>query len=174
MITIKRPTKIVELCVDLGLAAEHDRAEKELIDAQKRGIGMENSGVPEAAEAVEDIEKRMQSSTLEFVLQAIPRKQFGEFEANHPPRVGDKTDENLGVNVSELDGLIAQCVLSVREKVSGNVVEFDPADWTTLADDMTDGQWQAFALAALQVNRGVTAAPFSRAALLAIQRSEKN
>ena len=174
-ITIKRAADIVELCTDLELQADHDRLSEELRSRQKNAGIMENSGVSEIARSIADLEKTMRESTLEFTLQALPRKRFAEFEAANPPRDGDKTDVALGINISNLDELIAACVTRVSEKVSGNDVEFDAAaEWVALADDMSDGQWQKFALAALQVNRGATQAPFSVLASRVIQRSEES
>lgn len=172
-ITIKRPTRTVSLCTDLSLIAEHQRAVDELETAQKRAVGLENTGVPEAASAVEAVEARMREATVVFTLTALPRKVFNEFEASHPPRKDDKTDTALDVNVSELDELIAACITSVRYS-GDSESEFPSSDWVGLADQMTDGQWQEFALAALQVNRGTTGIPFSRAASLATQRYEKS
>lgn len=170
-ITIKRPTRVVDLCTDMSLVADHERASRALEDAQKRGQGLENTGVPEAARRVTDLEEQMRASTLEFTLQAVPRKTFEEFTAEHPAREDDQVDQTFGLNVSELDGLIAQCIVGVRDK-GGAEVEFDPAvEWAGLAGQMTDGQWQEFALTAINIQRGGgTTVPFSRAASLAMAK----
>lgn len=171
-ITIKRPTTIITLCTDMDLQAAHERAVADMERAQKNTV-MENTGVPELAREVAAIEEQMRDSTLEFTLRALPRKQFNEFEAANPPRDGDKIDAALGVNVSALDTLIVPSIAGVTQK--GEPVAFDPAsEWGTLADDMTDGQWNKFALASLQINRGATQVPFSRAASLAIRKSEQS
>ncbi len=173
-ITITLPTELVELCTDMGLMADHERAVRALEEAQKRGAGMENSGVPEAARAVEDVERRMEESTLEFTLQALPKKRFQEWVAAHPAREGDQLDESLSVNVADLDDLISQCVVGVR-KPDGTPIDFESNDWPELADQITDGQWQEFALATLRANRGAgTKRPFSRAASLVTRRSEQS
>lgn len=170
-ITLKRATRSVDLCTDMSLVADHERAVEALDRAQKDAADRENTGVPAAARAVEAIEDAMRAATLEFTLQAVPRKAFQEFVAEHPAHEGDKIDEAYGLAISELDVLIAQCIVGVREK-DGGPVDFDPAsEWSALADEMTDGQWQEFALAAINIQRGgSTTIPFSKAASLAIRR----
>lgn len=186
-LTLTRATKVVPLCVNLSLKAEHDRAVAALQDARNaaaqdaREVSTE---IRDAAAAVQAIEQQMRDHTVRFTLQALPRKKWAEFEVNHPARPDDETDKALGIDASALDAVLSGAVYGPGEKVAptivavesstGDPVPFDPStDWVPLADEMSTAQWNDFALAVLALNRGVTAAPFSPAASLVIQRSEQ-
>lgn len=175
-ISLTRATKVVPLCINLDLKAEHDRAVQALDDARRVAAQDErevSTAVRDAAEAVQVIERRMRDHTLQFTLQALPRKAWAEFEATHPPREGSDLDKALGLDTSALDDAIAKSVLSVQGR-DGEPVEFDAAaEWQDLADEMSTAQWNDFAQAVLALNNGVTSAPFSPAASLAILRSEQ-
>ena len=175
-LTLSRATKTVPLCLQLDLKAEHERAVVRLAEvrnAAAQDAREVSTDVREAAEAVRAIEARMAEHTVVFTLQALPRKTWAEFVAANPPRPGDETDKALDVNVSALDGAIALSIVGVAAK-SDEPVPFVPAsDWGPLADEMSTAQWNDFAQAVLALNNGVTAAPFSPAASLVIQRSEQ-
>lgn len=164
-ITIKRARRAVQLCTDLALFAEYDRAVATLDAAQKRDGQTINPSAETkaAADAVQDIEAQMQASTLTFELEAHRRDAWEAFEAAHPPREGNETDERFGIDLSTLDDVIATSIVAVTDS-SGDPVEFNPFDWTALADEISQAQWQDFALATLAVNRGVKSAPFSQSA----------
>lgn len=172
-ITVQRARTVVRFCTNLALKADHERAVAALESAQRDVTpGMEVSGIETAARAVRDVEEAMRDHTIEFTLEARPRKRWVEFEETHRPREGQEADKALGIDVSALDQVIADSIVSVTTP-TGEDVPFDPAsDWTTLADEMTNGQWEDFALAVLALNRGAKAAPFSRAASSVIRKSE--
>ena len=174
-ITITRPTQRIEFCTDLGLKAEHEAAVAALAAASKAAekSGMENSGGEKLAVAqrIADLEARMREHTIVFTLSAWPRKRWVEFEETHPPREGREDDKNFTINVDSLDEVISGAITSVTT-TDGQAVPLDPAsEWPALADEMTSGQWNEFALAVLRLNRGVTAAPFSSAASRVIRTS---
>jgi len=175
-LTLTRATKVVPLCVNLSLKAEHDRAVAALADAKNRAAQdarEASTEVREAAEAVQAIEQQMRDHTVNFTLQALPRKAWAEFCANRPPRPGDEFDKALGLDVSALDDPIMASITGVQSR-DGEPVEFNPGtDWHPLADEMSTAQWNDFAQAVLALNNGVTSAPFSPAASLVIQRSEQ-
>lgn len=195
-ITVKRARRVVQLVTDMSLVAEHDQAKERFaaLAANKPLLAMEvpDAEVTAAAALVSDLERRMAQSRLAFVLEALPRKQFAEFQATHPPRDGKADDEAAGLNLDDADSLISECILSVRQDSDGRYryiredelptidppewvsddERFDPGEWPALADSMGDGQWLEFVQAMLEVNRG-SQAPFLRAASLVIQRSEQ-
>lgn len=195
-ITIRRARRIVKLVTDMSLAAAYDQAKEEFsaVAATRPLVAMEipDTEVTEAAERVRDIENQMAASRLAFTLEAIPRKQFAEYEATHPPREGHNDDQSAGINLAEIDPLIADCIRVVRRDLDGRLLyahpdeepsadptvwvddadRFEPAEWEALADTLGDGQWLDFVQATLEVNRG-SQAPFLRAASLVIQRSEQ-
>lgn len=164
-ITIKRARRAVQLCTDLALYAEYDRAVAALDAAQKRDgqTITPSEATKAAADAVQDIEARMQAATLTFEIEAQRRDVWEALEAAHPAREGDETDERFGIDLSTLDGIIAQSIVAVTDS-DGEPVEFAAADWEPLADEISQAQWQDFALATLAVNRGVKSAPFSQSA----------
>lgn len=174
-ITVQRARTVVRFCTNLALKADHERAVAALDAAQRdSGPAMEASSVTEAARAVRELEEQMRAHTIEFTLEARTRKQWVEFEDTHPPREGNDTDRRLDIDVSSLDKVIAASIVAVTT-TGGEPVPFDPAaEWTRLADEMTNGQWEDFALAVLALNRGAKAAPFSKAASSVIRMSERS
>ena len=177
-LTVTRPEKTVEFCTNLGLKSAHEDAVRGLEDA-KRAAAADAREVPsvavrDAAQRIADLEAEMRDHTVTFTLRAWPRKRWAEYEETHPPRKGIANDDALSINVSTLDEVIAPSIVAVKAR-DGQDVPFEPVtDWVPLADEMTDGQWQEFALAVLQVNRGVKAAPFSAAASRVIQSFERS
>ena len=164
-ITIKRARRAVQLCTDLAAYAEYDRAVAALDEAQKRdGQTIKPSDATRiAATLVQDIEDRMQAATLTFEVEAHRRDAWEAFEAAHPAREGDEVDGRFGIDLSALDEMIAASIVAVTDH-DGESVEFAAGDWSELADEISQAQWQDFALAVLAVNRGVKAAPFSQSA----------
>lgn len=177
-ITLKRSRTVVELCTDLSLAAEHERLTGEL-HAMRSGPKDDRENDPRTplARQITELEHEMASSTLAFTLEALPRKRYAEIvEANHP-REGDKNDESFGLNVSTgVDAIVTEpgVVVAVVNKATGEPVDFDPAEWSALADEMSNSQWEAFALAVIQLNQGRASAPFSAAASLVTRLSDEN
>lgn len=191
-LSVTRPERTVEFCTDLGLKSAHEDAERALKETERRqreDPREASTAVRDAAEVVRDLESKMRDHTVVFTLRAWPRKRWVEFEEAHPPRKGDEGDRAVGLDTRALDEALSgvmcdscrkagmspwpRTIVSVKS-LDGADVEFDPADWQGLADEMTNGQWQDFALAILNANNGVKAAPFSSAASRAIRTSEPN
>lgn len=178
-IVIKRAEGIVEFCTDLDLRGEWEKASEDLRESRNALSDRWVDGAErEAAEAVQALEKQMAESTLEFRIRAVPRKVWQETAAANPPREDNEADAAMGTNVSTFfDALLSMpgTIISVNEKSSGKVVDFDPAtDWQQLADEMSDGQYSEFAQKVFDLNRGVVARPTSRAASLVMRGSEQN
>lgn len=177
-ISVKRPEGIVELCTDLALRGEWEAASDRLTQVQKNESDQRlgNAAVVEAARGVQELERRMAASTLLFRMRSMNRKQWQELGAEHPPREGNPQDAALGVNVATFfDAAAKLSIVSVNDKATEAVVEFDAAaEWDELTEQLTDGQWQAFADEILRLNRSVVDAPFSRTASLLTRPSEEN
>lgn len=173
-IVIKRATKSVPLCVNLALAAEHDLALSRLEQARRlheRDPRESDTSVRDAAGEVLRIEDQMAAHTLHFKLQALPKKAWAEFLEANPPR-NDIEAQNFGVDVSKLDPMIAASIVEVTDH-KGAVVKFDPAtEWESLADDMSNAQWEQFGMELLKLNNKQVVAPFSRAASSTMRRFE--
>ncbi len=165
-ITIKRARRAVPLCTDLSLYAQHDQAVTALDAAQKAdGSTIIPSDATRAhADSVQQLEGAMAAATVTFELEADRRDVWEQFEAANPPREGNETDLRYGLDLSALDQVIGLAIVSVTD-AHGEPVDFNgTTDWPALADELSQAQWETFALAVLGVNRGVKAAPFSQSA----------
>lgn len=171
-ITIKRARRAVRLCTDLAVYASYERALADLELAQNRdGQTIKPSeAAVEAAARVQRLEDEMRAATLTFELEARRRDEWEAFESAHPAREGNETDAQFDIDLSSLDEVIGQSIAAVTD-ADGNAVEFGADEWPTLAGELSDGQWQDFALAVLTVNRGVKYAPFSKSASRATRAS---
>ena len=75
---IKRPTKGVELCLDLGLRSEWEQAEARLAEARKDPtVDQRLTGGPvtELAKTLKQLEDEMRAATVTFQLEALNRVQ---------------------------------------------------------------------------------------------------
>lgn len=175
-IVMKRPQKVVELCTDMSLAAEHEQADTELRELERAEtidprLG-KKSTAQAAAKKVQDLEQRMADSTLRFTLTALSNKRWTELEGQHEPREDDSVDAAYGVNISTfVDAAMGESITAVAEKNTGKPVDFAPGDWPALADEMTNAQWDAFAIALFELNKQRRAPDFSKAASRVIRNS---
>jgi len=168
---IKRARKSVALVTDLDLAAEHERAVEafNLARREAKKDDRENSTAARAAaEVVRDLEERMRSSTVHVELEAMSRKAWAEFEEANPPRDDNETDKTFNINIPALDTAIGASVVGAFDH-DGEPVE---VSWDEISDDLSQSQWQEFALAVLTLNRGTTDSPFSLAASAVIRNSD--
>lgn len=175
-ITLKRAQTTVELCIDLALASEHEKAAKRLHEARSTKDDRENSPSAAIAREITELESQMADSTLVFTLAALPRKRYAEIVAEHPAREGNDTDEPFGLDVSTgIDAILTEpgVIVSVANKVTGETVDFDaPTEWPDLADEMSNSQWEQFATSVIQLNQGRVGAPFSPVASVLTRRSD--
>lgn len=190
-LSVTRPERTVQFCTNLNLKSAHEDAERALADAHRAALGdARETGsvtVREAAERVRVIEEQMREHTVVFTLRGWPRKRWAEFSEQHPARKDNEGDRQFDVDTSALDEAISgvmcktcreaglspwpRTIVHVRS-LDGADIEFDPADFPALADEMTTAQWSEFARAVLEANLGVRSAPFSVAASRAIRTSE--
>lgn len=159
----KLPERIVHLCLRGDLAAEHERLSAELSAAQRSNTTSlaGNSHAARLAEDIRALEELMAESTVAFRLRALPRRQWAQLVAAHPPRRDEggrvvDTDAS-GVNIDEfMADALRRCVV-------------DPVladeDWTSLVDEcLTDAQYTQLSDAAWALNRREVDVPFSLAA----------
>lgn len=175
-ITVKRAEGFVDFCADLSLRADWESAVEALDKARKTPSGqMIDTAVSDAAALVHQLEAQMDESKHIFRLHGLKRSLWQSLAGEHEPREDNRNDATLGVNTSTFfDAVALESIVGVTLKTKdGEVVDFDPAtEWITLADDMTDGQYNEFVEKFLELNRGVTGVPFSRAASLVTRSSE--
>jgi hypothetical protein len=174
-ITVKRVQGFVDFCTDLALRAEWEAAQEDLTTSRQAGGDMlVDAASAEIALKVQELEKQMNASMLRFRFEALTRKQWDELAIEHQPREDNAADAQLGVNGSTFyDAVAAESLLSVNEKDTDKVVDFDPAkEWGPLADEMTNGQYGEFIEKFLELNKGRgSKVPFSRLASVVTQSS---
>ena len=171
-LAIKRPEKTIEFCTDLALQAQWEEAGRELADTAKRSapdarLTGESKAVRDLKKRIQDLEKAMLESVVVFTVRALPKKRFVELEAAHAPRDDNEADKHYGVNIATfIDAVMTEpgTLVSVTYKATGDRVDFESRDWPALADEMTTGQWQEFAIPVLVLNRGTVTPGFNRAA----------
>ena len=173
-LAIKRPEKTIEFCTDLALQAEWEEAGRELAGTTKREgsdarMTGETKAVRDLKKRIQELETAMNDSMVVFTVRALPRKRWVELEAAHAPREDNEADKHYGVNIATfIDAVMSEpgTLVAVASKASGDRVDFSSSDWPALADEMTSGQWQEFALPLLVLNRGTVTPGFNRAAWL--------
>ncbi|MDM8084748.1 hypothetical protein QUV83_08235 [Cellulomonas cellasea] len=173
---IKRPEKLVPLCLDASLQVEWERAEAALVQARKAPASDRltgNAEVTRLAAEVQAIEGQMLEQVVHFRLRGLPRSTWAKVLAENPA-TDDPEHKAFGGNKEAFFEAVLMYVDKDRPrdvrtivdvKRGDEPVEFDPAkDWASLADEMTDRQYADFADAVFTLNRGSVSVPFSRAA----------
>lgn len=157
------------------------REEREIV-TEKAARGDEPSAKPRRmSEPLPDLDARLveirarqdelratiASGVVVVTLQGLPRRTkdgsgrstYRRLMLEHPPRDGDDLDARLGYNVDTFgDALIQACILSTTNLAGEDV----PNEWDRWADDMTDGQWQEFFTAALDLQQDGNPRTFPR------------
>jgi hypothetical protein len=169
----KLPRLTVPICLRGDLVAEIERLDRELVAASSSpSTGMEDGArLRELAERIEDLrtEMREDGNNHDFVLQALPGRDYRALKAQHPPRLDDEGDvvagdRLLGANIDTLaEPLLRACCVDP---------ELDDATWRSLEPVLTDGQYDQLVNAALLVNQGKVTVPFSRAASKVMRSTE--
>lgn len=175
--TVKLARQTVELYPDMQVADEIAAAERALeqaLDAEKAETekpgqtvaSRARSAAKKAAEAakaeLDETRERAKSSVLEVVIDQMPKKGWREFEAVHPPREGDKTDEQWTIQWDEFVGAyLSQTSPTVRWQGSGEVLEVAADEWPAWVETVADPEYQKLGFAILALNRSKGAArPF--------------
>jgi hypothetical protein len=157
----KLPEATVLICLRGDLAADHETAERELEQAEKRGAdSLAGSGVGELVDRIEALEADMREHTYEFRLRALPRPQWRQLCTEHPPRKaedGSVVDtDRIGVNAETFyDAIIRACLIDP---------ELTDQEFEQLVGALTDRQFDELADAAWGLNRREVDVPFSHAA----------
>ena len=174
--TVKLARKTVELYPDMQVSDEVDAA-LDALDAAKKAVQSETDAkgntlasraltaakkaVTEAESALADVQSRAKSSVLEVVIDQLPKKEWREFEAAHPPREDDKTDATYGINWDTFVGAyLAQVKPEVRWQASTEPVEVIPSEWLAWVETIADPEYQKLGFAILGLNRTLAARPF--------------
>jgi hypothetical protein len=165
----KLPERTVDICLRGDLVAEHEDAERELEQAEKKATdSLAGNGVSEIVERIEALEEQMREATQTFTLRALPHRRsarddrptHNELRRAHPPRRDEAGEivesDDIGYNVETFnEALVRLCAVEP---------ELDAADWDELLAVISEGQFSVLASACLFLNRGDINVPFSRAA----------
>lgn len=171
---LKRPTRLVSVCLDGDLTSEYEAVNAKLVEARRAHIADSRMNSPVSA-----LEKRhaelyaaQQENTVVFKLRGLPRHVWDRLKTEHPPRKDNELDEQYGFNTSELFEAAMQSEGTIVEVTQGDeVVEFSLEDWQELSPNLTDGQWGDFVGALAELNAGKQLVPFSPAGYKKIQAS---
>lgn len=176
VIALKRPETTVDLCLDGAKYAAHKEAVARLDRLQKERLVDDrlNDPVHELAAQIRELEAAMQAETVTFTLRGFPRADWERLVLDHPARPDSDLDKAYGFNLAALaDAALPKSVLKVTQ--AGEDVPFDPeTEWSALADQMTNAQYEDFQVGLLQVNRGREGLPFSHSASALMRDSDKS
>ena len=97
---------------------------------------------------MDECRKVIASGVVRVVIKGLSRGEFRRLLTGHPPRDGDDLDARLGYNSDTFgDSLISACIVKT-ESLDGAPVD---NEWAAWADDMTNGQWEEFFRACLDL-----------------------
>jgi hypothetical protein len=162
------PRRTVDLCLRGDLQEEFEDLERQLQEENSRArTSLADGGrAREIAEAMEALREQMVASTVVFRLQALPRGEFRDLVAQHPPRDGNKIDHANGYNVDTFEPvMIRTCLLEP---------ELTDEQWDRLVNKaLTTNQWINLAAVAGALNFRRVEIPFSAAASMRLQSSDE-
>jgi hypothetical protein len=174
--TVKLARKTVELYPDMQVSDEVEAALDALETARKaseteagatgrtlasKALSAATKALAAAEKAHAEIEERAKSSVLEVAIDQMPKKAWREFQAAHPPREGDKIDNDYNINWDAFVGAyLEQVPPPVRWQQSAEPVEVIPSEWAAWVETISDPEYQKLAFAILELNRRVAVRPF--------------
>jgi len=174
-LTVKRPETTVEFCLDGELFSRYEELNADLTEARQKGLADKRLNAPAAslAKQIVELTEQMRAESVTFTLRGMQRKDWAKLVAENPARPDNQLDKTYGFNLEAvMNAAIPACIVAVKR--DGEPVDFDPAeDWSQLADDMTDSQYETFVVKTLTVNRGRQEVPFSQAAYKLTADSEQ-
>lgn len=166
----RRPEKVTPICLRGDLQVEFEAAEKALVEAMRPADSLAGNGpVAEIVARIEALQAEMSEHTLQVRMRGLPRPEWKDLIAAHPPRRAedntiDERDKYVGLNMdSFFPAMIRACTVSP---------EMDDDDWELLLGPaLTDAQFDALSDAAWGLNRSDVSVPFSRVASQIAQTS---
>lgn len=172
---VKRPERLVEVCLDGALVAEYEAVEAELEIKRRERVVDKRMNDPIVA-----LERRkgelwlaQKEEMVVFKLRALPRAAWSKLKLDNPPRKDNALDAHYGFNTESLfDAAMATEGTIVEVTQGGQPTEFTGADWAEFAEDMTSGQYGEFQVALNELNGGSSEVPFSPTGYKMIQDSD--
>lgn len=150
----KTPERVVDICLDADLGAEHRSLERDLREANRQGADAKTlRGI---GEKIRDVEGRMKAAAVPFHVRGMSAFQRDEWLEAHPPREGKQEAFNP---VTGEAALVATCCA-------------DPAMTVEQAHELRKvlgGDWDRLAKAAWDASTEGSSVPFSFAASAALK-----
>lgn len=175
-LAVKRPERLVEVCLDGALVAEYEAVEAELENKRRERVVDKRMNDPIVA-----LERRkgelwmaQKSEMVVFKLRALPRAVWSKIKLDNPPRKDNALDAHYGFNTETLfDAAMLTEGTIVEVTQGGEPTEFTGEDWVEFAADLTAGQFGEFQVALNELNGGRSEVPFSPTGYKLIQDSAK-
>lgn len=155
------PERTVALCLRGDLQAQYEKLERQLAEAeQKPGDKLTDQGPRAIAQQIEQLRDQMRGSTVMVTLRALPRREWTELVAKHPPK-----DQSMMWDPDTFGPDL------VRRSIVDPALSED--QWTKLDAKLTDAQFGELGSTALDLNRRPVDVPFSHAASRTLRISEQ-
>lgn len=174
-LTVKRPERLVKVCLDGSLVAEYEAVEAELEEARRKRVGdtRMNSPIVALERRKAELFVAQEAESVTFKLKGLPRAVWSELKVNHPPRKDNALDDHYGFDTDKLfDAAMATDGTIVEVTKGGEVEEFTATDWVEFSASLTAGQFGAFQVAIKDLNSGSNEVPFSPTGYKMIQASD--
>lgn len=190
----RRPERTYDVCLRGDLQATWEALDRQLGEATRSGAGsLEGDARIEIAQQMDQVREQMQGAVITLTLRALPRPDYRDLEAKHPPRKPTDAKQLARAKADGDDSALAAAeqadAFAARDKQAGFNTdtfytalmraclvdpELDEVDWKGLDEAMTDRQFDELANLALVLNRGEVGVPFSPTASRLIRSSEPN
>lgn len=160
-----RQERSIPVCLAGALVGQVEALDLELVEARKNAQTLGAQGdVRKLAERIQSLREQMESLTEVFRLRGLSRPENVKLKADHPPRQGNKVDEQLGFNEETYyPALIHACLVEPAMTVE---------EWTELQDELAEGEFTKLGVAAWQATTGAVSIPFSLAASAVLRNSD--
>ena len=158
------PEDRVPVCTRSDLVVQWQRLGQELAAAKLKHSADPRlaGGGTELLERMEALRAEVEASTVEFLLRALPRKQWHELVEAHPPRKDDEGDVRMDVNrATFLPALVQASTVEPKLRDETWAALLDPASGL-----LSEQQWRQLWRACWNLNVAELDVPFSVAGLL--------
>lgn len=173
-LTVKRPERLVKVCLDGSLVAKYEAVQDQL-EAERRKSSNDrrmNNPLAELERRKAELFLAQEAESVTFRIQALPRAVWSELKIDNPPRKDNDLDDHYGFNTDSLFDAAMQAEGAIVEVTkNGEPVEFTGKDWPELSASLTAGQFGAFQVAIKDLNGGSNEVPFSPVGYKMIQDS---
>lgn len=153
------------------MAQKVDQARTEATPARRVATG--KSEAMKLAEQLDEMVAEAEKTGIRLLVQALPRSQWRDLKAKHPPRKDDTEDEVFGVNQETLWKDAAPFGPGKDQEPCVVDPEFTETEWAEFADDLSDADYTRLCQVIWEVNERSTSIPkYSAVSLL--QRQNEN